>query len=185
VLWKERGAPKEKPLLCHTKSGVLTCTLSGGRIQMDFPAKPPVETPAPPDLARALGLEPREVLRNAFDYLVLVESEDALRRLRPDFAALAKLPVRGAIVTARAATSGFDFVSRFFAPASGVDEDPVTGSAHCCLAPYWAARLGKTEMAGLQVSERGGIVHTRLAGDRVFLSGDAVTVWRGEVVAGP
>ena len=109
------------------------------------------------------------------------ENEDAVWAVQPDFAALRRLPVRGVTVTAAADDSRFDFVSRFFAPAVGVNEDPVTGSAHCCLAPFWRARLGKDAMTGFQASARGGVVRVRVAGDRVKLSGQAVTVLRGSL----
>jgi PhzF family phenazine biosynthesis protein len=181
VLWNEAGAPRSEALRFHTKSGVLTCRLADDRIEMDFPAKPPVEAAPPPDLARALGVTPRFVGRNQFDYLIEVESEAVVRSVVPDFAALGRIPVRGVIVTARAAAPEHDFVSRFFAPAAGVDEDPVTGSAHCCLAPFWAGRLGKQDMVGFQASARGGVVWVRIAGDRVVLGGHAVTVWSGEL----
>src|SRR5436189_255321 len=135
---------------------------------------------APPELLPALGLKQAQFVgKNAFDYLVEVDSEKTLRGLSPDHSMLRKLPVRGIIVTARPASGEFDFVSRFFAPGSGVDEDPVTGSAHCCLTPYWSARLGKEEMTAFQASKRGGVVRVRLAGDRVKLGGQAVTVFRG------
>jgi PhzF family phenazine biosynthesis protein len=184
VLWHERREPRDRPIRFHTKGGVLTCASAGDRIEMDFPAKPPEPAPAPPDLARALGIEPVFIGRNAFDYLVEARSEDVVRSLSPDFAALAKVPVRGVIVTARSEGPGHDFVSRFFAPASGVDEDPVTGSAHCCLAPFWADRIGKRDLVGFQASPRGGTVSARLAGDRVVLGGRAVTVWSGSLRAG-
>jgi predicted PhzF superfamily epimerase YddE/YHI9 len=149
---------------------------------MNFPAK--LEQPAepPPNLAKALGTELKYTGRNQFDYLVEVEDEATLRALRPKHDLLRELPVRGVIATARG-TGEFDFVSRFFAPGSGIDEDPVTGSAHCALTPYWASRLGKTEMTGYQASARGGIVKVRLEGDRVVLLGQAVTVLRGELLA--
>jgi PhzF family phenazine biosynthesis protein len=121
--------------------------------------------------------------RNAFDYLVEVDSEETLRGLAPDHTALRKVPVRGVIVTARPSTPEFDFISRFFAPGSGIDEDPVTGSAHSALGPYWGERLGKTECLAYQASARGGVVRVRLAGDRVILAGQAVTVMTGELLA--
>ena len=119
--------------------------------------------------------------RNQFDYVVEVESEEAVRGMTPDFTALGKLEARGIIVTARASSAGFDFVSRFFGPAVGVDEDPVTGSAHCALAPYWGERLGKQAMVGYQASARGGVVKVTLRGERVLIGGQAVTVMRGEL----
>jgi predicted PhzF superfamily epimerase YddE/YHI9 len=122
-------------------------------------------------------------MRSSFDYLVEVGSEQQVRSLRPDFALLATLPVRGVMVTSRSDDPRFDFVSRFFAPGAGINEDPVTGSAHCCLGPFWGKRLAKTEMLAYQASARGGEVHVRLAGDRVLLGGRAVTVSRCELLA--
>jgi PhzF family phenazine biosynthesis protein len=165
----------------HTRSGALTGTQTGDSIELDFPAK--VATPSEPaeGLIEALGAHPMHVARNEFDYLVEMASEDDIRSLKPDHAMLRRLPVRGVIVTSRASTPGFDFVSRFFAPGSGVDEDPVTGSAHCALAPFWAPRLGKTEFTAYQASPRGGVLRVTLAGDRVRLAGHAVTVLRGDL----
>jgi predicted PhzF superfamily epimerase YddE/YHI9 len=120
--------------------------------------------------------------KNAFDYIVEVESDAVVRGVKPDLGAITKLPVRGVIVTSRSGEVGIDFISRFFAPAAGVPEDPVTGSAHCCLAPFWASRLGKTEMVGYQASARGGIVRVRVDGDRVKLGGQAVTVMTGDLL---
>jgi PhzF family phenazine biosynthesis protein len=122
------------------------------------------------------------VARNQFDYLLEMESEEIVRALTPNFSALRGIEARGIVVTARASTAGFDFVSRFFAPAVGVDEDPVTGSAHCALGPYWGERLGKSEMTAYQASARGGTVRVRLAGERVILAGQAVTVMTGELL---
>jgi predicted PhzF superfamily epimerase YddE/YHI9 len=181
VLWTQ-GHSEASELRFETKSGTLKATRRGGRIELDFPAKPEVLADPPPRLLEALGAKATYVGRNQFDYLVEVESEAVLRGLTPDFTRLATLPVRGVIVTARSADGRFDFVSRFFAPASGVDEDPVTGSAHCCLGPYWGRKLSKTEMRAYQASPRGGIIGVRLAGDRVFLAGTAVTVTRGELL---
>ncbi len=131
---------------------------------------------------KGLGVPLGFVGRTPFDYLAEVKSEETLRALKPDLTALGTLPVRGTIVTARSSTPGFDFVSRFFAPAAGVPEDPVTGSAHCALAPFWAERLGRSELTGYQASPRGGVVRVRLTGDRVLLGGKAVTVVRGELI---
>lgn len=148
---------------------------------MDFPAKPEQQAEAPDGLIEALGATPKYVGRNAFDYIVELDSEEIVRALRPNFAMLQRIPVRGIIVTSRGAD--YDFVSRFFAPAAGIDEDPVTGSAHVCLGPFWAGRLHKTEFLAYQASERGGIVRVRVNGDRVGLAGQAVTVLRGELLA--
>jgi PhzF family phenazine biosynthesis protein len=180
VLWEQGHLPPGERAPFHTRSGVLTATRQGAWIALDFPAVVSEPAPPPSDLAQALGAGPRFVGRNRFDYLIEVDSEATLRSLKPDFNLLATLPVRGVIVTSRATTAGFDFVSRFFAPASGVNEDPVTGSAHCCLAPFWGQRLGKQEMVGYQASARGGVVRVRTAGARVILEGQAVTVSRTE-----
>jgi PhzF family phenazine biosynthesis protein len=183
ALWELGRLPADQPARFHTRSGLLTATRRSDAIVLDFPATPPEPCPPPSGLMEALGARPRWVGKNRFDYLVEVESEEALRGLRPDFAGLARLPVRGVIVTAAATTAGFDFVSRFFAPGSGIAEDPVTGSAHCCLAPFWGGRLGKEEMTGYQASARGGVVGVRIAGARVHLIGRAITVFRGELLA--
>ena len=170
----------------QTRSGPLTCVCKGALIEMDFPSAPPVAVSSagtPAGLERALGAAALSVGRNRFDYLVELESEAAVRAVKPDFAGLALIEARGVIVTAPSATTEFDFVSRFFAPRAGVSEDPVTGSSHCCLAPFWSERLRKNEMVGYQASDRGGVVHVRMAGARVVLSGQAVTVLRGELVA--
>lgn len=191
VLWESGRLANELAARFHTKSGLLVCERKGAWIEMDFPSNPPVEATPPAVLLESLGARPRFVGRSRFDWFVEVESEEALRSLTPDFGRLRRVEARGIIVTSRAAgaarasSSGpdsFDFVSRFYAPSSGIDEDPVTGSAHCSLAPYWGERLGKTAMAGWQASARGGEVRVRMAGDRVVLSGQAVTVMRGELV---
>jgi PhzF family phenazine biosynthesis protein len=184
VLWEEGRLAVDAQARFHTRSGLLLAERKRHWIEMDFPAKAEQATEAPEGLAAALGMAPVYVGRNQFDYLVEVESAEALRGLKPDHSALRKLPVRGVIVTARSDAAEFDFISRFFAPGAGVDEDPVTGSSHVCLAPYWSRRLGKTEMTAYQASPRGGVVRVRVAGDRVFLGGQAVTVLRGELVTG-
>jgi predicted PhzF superfamily epimerase YddE/YHI9 len=160
----------------------LTAERKGEWIEMDFPATPAGPAEPPPGLLETLGVKPVYVGRTRFDYLIEVESEARLRAVQPDFQALGKVEARGIIVTSRADTLPYHFVSRFFAPASGINEDPVTGSAHCCLAPHWQERLGKAEMVGYQASPRGGVVRVRVAGPRVFLGGNAVTVLRGELV---
>jgi len=119
--------------------------------------------------------------KNRFDYLVEVDAEVTVRRIDPDFTLLMKIPMRGVIVTSPSASQEYDFISRFFAPQVGVNEDPVTGSAHCCLGPYWAGRLGKKEMSGFQASTRGGVVRVRMVNDRVYIGGQAVTIMRGEL----
>ncbi len=182
VLWTQ-GHNDADELRFETRSGTLKAQRRGRQIELDFPAKPAERAEPPPQLLEALGAKVVYVGRNKFDYLVEVESEAILRSLTPDFTRLAALPVRGIIVTARSADPNFDFVSRFFAPAAGVDEDPVTGSAHCCLGPYWGRTLGKNDMRAYQASARGGIIAVRLAGERVRLGGAAVTVARGELIS--
>lgn len=181
VLWEEGYLPVAKQARFYTRSGLLTAERKGEWIEMDFPATPPASAEAPEELKRALGVEALAVGKNQFDYLVEVDSEETLRGLKPDMALLAEVPVRGVIVTCRGAGE-FDFVSRFFAPQTGVPEDPVTGSAHCTLGPFWGERLGKTELRGYQASERGGVVGVRLQGERVALLGQAVTTLRCELV---
>src|SRR5216110_3029641 len=183
VLWEERHLPAGRQARFHTQSGLLTADRAGDWIELDFPSTPPTAAPAPAGLATALGVTPRWVGRSTFDYIAEIDSEDAVRRLAPDLMAVARVEARGIIVTSRGGTSGYDFVSRFFAPQSGVPEDPVTGSAHCALAPFWSERLHKTTMTAYQASARGGVVRVRLAGDRVILGGQAVTVLRGELLS--
>ena len=184
VLWEEGHLAAAQQARFHTKSGLLTGDRAGDWIELDFPVKREETAPAPAGLAEALGVAPKYVGRNQFDYLVEIDGEAAVRRLAPNHTALATLPVRGVIVTSRADSPGYDFVSRFFAPGSGVAEDPVTGSAHCALGPYWQSRLGKSQLVGYQASPRGGIVRVRVVGDRVRLGGKAVTVLRGELLGG-
>lgn len=181
VLWEEGTLAPGEIARFATKSGELRAARRGELIELDFPAKPEAPAAPPANLLEAIGASPTYLGRNAFDYLLLLGSEGAVRAVTPDFALLRRVDVRGVIVTAPASTPGYDFVSRFFAPAVGVDEDPVTGSAHCCLGPFWAARLGRTELSAYQASARGGALQVRVAGDRVFLGGRAVTVLRGEL----
>lgn len=182
VLWEEGIVPLETPIRYITKSGELRATSREGLIELDFPAKPEQPVEAPESLIRAMGVMPRYVGRNQFDYLLLVDGEEEVRRVAPDFRLLHDAGARGVMVTAPSDSPEFDFVSRFFAPGAGIDEDPVTGSAHCCLGPFWAARLGKTELRAYQASARGGELLVRVEGDRVILAGHAVTVLRGELV---
>jgi PhzF family phenazine biosynthesis protein len=184
VLWEDGHLPDGQQARFHTKSGLLTADRRGDWIELDFPAKIATATEPPPELLPALGVtDAKFVGKNAFDYFVEIESDAAVRALSPDHSLLRKLPVRGVIVTARSASPEFDFISRFFAPGSGIDEDPVTGSAHTALGPYWAGILGKTDMVAFQASARGGVVKVRVAGDRVKLGGQAVTVMTGELNA--
>ena len=174
----------------RTLSGVLSATADGGRITLDFPTAPLRELPDEPELAEALGVQARSVHHtgpNTDDLLIEVADEKTVRELTPDLRAVARLTARGVIVTAAAGdpTAGYDFVSRFFGPAVGVDEDPVTGSAHTALAPFWGARLGRDELTGYQASRRGGLVRVALRGDRTHLTGHAVTTIDGDLLPAP
>lgn len=182
ALWDGKVLSRDEPLRFHTRSGLLTCVANGEFIELDFPSTPPTSCEAPLALLDGLGATPSYVGRSRFDCLAVFDSAEAVRQLRPDFRLLEQVEARGVIITAPADTPQFDFVSRFFAPNVGVDEDPVCGSAHCCLAPYWAERLGKTKLMANQVSQRGGVLKLEARGDRVTLGGQAVTVWRGELL---
>jgi PhzF family phenazine biosynthesis protein len=177
-----RGRPA--PFAFHTHSGVLTAAVDAGEVTLDFPAQPPTPTEQPAGLVEALGAEVRAIYSNGIDVLVEVADESAVHEVAPDISALRAVDCRGVIVTAPADADrqGVDFVSRFFAPRVGVDEDPVTGSAHCALAPFWAARLGRDELVGVQLSARGGRIAVELRGERVLLRGRAVTVLAGSLL---
>jgi PhzF family phenazine biosynthesis protein len=176
----ERLEPGRTRVVFHTASGPLIVNRADARYVMDFPARPSQPVAAPAGLADALGVVPAEVFVNTFNYMAVLPSAQAVRALTPDIAAIARIDRPGVIVTAPG-DAAYDFVSRYFAPAKGVPEDPVTGAAHCMLAPYWAARLGKTAFTAFQASRRGGEVICRLAGDRVELEGRCVFYLEGEV----
>lgn len=183
VLWHHSGASAD-PIAFHTRSGVLTARRGPqDRIELDFPAIASTPIAGPPDLAEALGVSIASVHRGDFDLLCEVRDEAAVRAARPDFRRLAAWDARGVLVTAPADDDATDFVSRCFFPALGVDEDPVTGSAHCALAPWWSARLGRRALVGRQLSRRGGVVACEVAGDRVRLAGRAVTTVEGRLLA--
>ncbi len=184
ILWETGDAAPGDPVRFLTRSGILSALRKGDWIEMDFPAEPEEPAVAPRELVEALGVEPLYIGRNRFDYLVEVGDERIVRELVPDMTRLRNVDMRGVIVTSRSRSAGFDFVSRFFAPAVGVDEDPVTGSAHCCLGPYWGQKLGKKSLSALQVSARGGILRVGLKQDRVLIGGQAVTVLHAELVIG-
>ena len=184
VLWTE-GICTDDEIVFETRSGALTARREGESIVLNFPMDPPHATDAPKGLDKALGIHPEWVGRSHADLFVLLKKADDVRRLAPDMARVAALDCRGVIVTAHADTPGYDFISRFFAPGSGIDEDPVTGSAHCTLGPFWGARTNKDELLGYQASARGGEVGVRLVDDRVELVGRAVTVVRGALVNRP
>jgi PhzF family phenazine biosynthesis protein len=176
----ERLEPGRRQVVFHSASGPLTVSRTGAAYLMDFPARPSDPIPAPPGLAEALGAVPREVLVNAFNYMALLSTANVVRRLAPDLAAIARMDRPGVIVTAPG-DHDYDFVSRYFAPAKGIPEDPVTGGAHCMLTPYWATRLGKTDLRAFQASPRGGELTCRLVGDRVQLQGACVFYLEGTV----
>jgi PhzF family phenazine biosynthesis protein len=176
----ERLSPGRKRVVFHTASGPLTVTRTDASYVMDFPARPSDLIPAPPGLAQALGAVPAEVAVNTFNYMAVLDDPSDVRKLMPDMAAIARMDRPGVIVTAPG-DGGYDFVSRYFAPAKGIPEDPVTGAAHCMLAPYWAKRLGKTAFTAFQASRRGGQILCRLNADRVELEGGCVFYLEGEV----
>lgn len=181
VLWEMGYLKPSEQARFYTRGGLLTAERKGDWIELYFPVEPEEPATAPSDLAKALGVKPKYVGKNRFDYLVEVESEETLRNLKPNFTLLGTIPMRGVIVTSLSASPEYDFVSRFFSPRAGVNEDPVTGSAHCCLGPFWSTRLNKKEFVAYQASARGGVVGVRLNGKRVYLGGQAVTVLRGEL----
>jgi PhzF family phenazine biosynthesis protein len=182
VLWSTGAAEREQPIAFHTRSGSLTANRAGDLVELDFPLLPEQPTDSPPGLAEALGVEPIYVGKSRHDLLVQVASDAEVRQARANFTRLAEIATRGVILTAESAEPTFDFVSRFFAPAAGINEDPVTGSAHCCLADFWQKRLAKDSFRAYQASTRGGIVHVRIADNRAILGGQAVTVARGELL---
>jgi len=177
----ERLEPARTQVVFHSASGPLTVRKNGAGYLMDFPSRPSQPIPAPPGLAEAVGATPLVVTENDFNYLALLENEETLRHVAPDMAALIRIGKPGLIVTAPSSDPQYDFVSRYFAPIKGIPEDPVTGSAHCVLAPFWAERLGKTDFTAFQASPRGGKVLCRLRGDRTELEGECVFYLEGQV----
>jgi len=182
VLWETGELAPDAQARFHTRSGLLTAVRAGDEIELDFPARPPLERPVPRAVVDALGAEPARSAWCEPDWLLELASEQVVRELGPDFTALGRTGVRGVIVTA-ASSGEFDFVSRFFVPGAGIDEDPVTGSAHCALGPYWQPRVGRDELVAYQASARGGVVRVECRGDRVALRGRAITIIRGELFA--
>lgn len=181
VLWETGMLTSRQQARFHTRSGLLTAEKKEDDIELNFPAVLQEKADLPPGLKEALGVVPTYVGRDEQDYLLEVESEEIVRNLRPDFAKLKALPVRCVMVTSKADTSEYDFVSRLFAPAVGVNEDPVTGAAHCRLGPYWSRLLGKEKLMAYQVSPRGGMLKVRVTGERVYLAGKAITIFQGEL----
>jgi len=179
ILWEIGQVPVTDPIRFYSRSGLLTAARNAAWIELNFPAEPEEEAEMPDQLVTALGVSCTYVGKNRFDYLVEVESEETVRHLQPDYTLLGSISGRGFMVTSKSASKEFDFVSRFFAPAAGINEDPVTGSAHCCLGPHWEKKLGKKEMIAYQASARGGVVRVRMEDERVVLGGQAVTVMKG------
>ncbi|WP_424096660.1 PhzF family phenazine biosynthesis protein [Moorena producens] len=184
VLWSEGHVSPDQTIRFYTKSGLLIAQRQGEWIQLDFPVNPSEVISTPEQLSQTLGIPIKWVGKNSLGYLVQVESEELVKQMQPNFQLMKTLPLSAVIVTSWAdSDSEYDFVSRFFAPRLGIDEDPVTGSAHCCLAPFWRERNNKDEFLAYQASSRGGVVKVNYTGsDRVFLSGQAVTILRSELV---
>jgi PhzF family phenazine biosynthesis protein len=182
ILWQESIVPAGNVCTFQSLSGPLSATQVDGKIQLDFPALQAVEREPPEALRKAIGAKFRWSGLSRHDWLVEVDSPDAVRGVRPDFNLLRGLGVRGVIVTAAGDGAPWDFVSRFFAPGAGIDEDPVTGSAHCVLGPYWSEKTGKSQMQAWQASARGGSMTVKIQGDRVLLQGNAITVFRGRML---
>jgi PhzF family phenazine biosynthesis protein len=183
VLWESGLLELEKEAIFQTKSGELRCRLQGGQIAMDFPAEPAQPEDIPESLIGAFEGTPIWYGRNRMDVLIQLLDYDEVLNLQPSSNMLASIPTRGFIFTAQSKDPQYDFISRFFAPGVGVEEDAVTGSAHCCLAPFWAPKLGKADLVGYQASPRGGVVGMSLNGNRVLLSGKAQVVVKGELLA--
>jgi PhzF family phenazine biosynthesis protein len=182
VLWESGRLDRSQAAHFQTLSGPITAVLSGEGIEMDFPALPATTAVAPAELLTALGIEAIDAGLVGDKQLIVVAGEQIVRQMQPDFPTLRQMPGRGVMVTSRAETAEFDFVSRYFAPWVGIDEDPVTGSAHCTLGPYWAEKLGKDSLHAFQASARGGVLDVRPAADRVFLCGQAVIILIGELL---
>ncbi|MGD8882943.1 MAG: PhzF family phenazine biosynthesis protein [Desulfobacterales bacterium] len=182
ILWEQGLLAPDAQVRFFTRSGLLTAIRKALWIELDFPAEPEEQTAIPETLFRALGADAQYVGKNRFDFLLEYESAETVRKMTPDFTLLSAISTRGVMVTSRSDSSDYDFISRFFAPAFGVNEDPVTGSAHCCLGPYWAKKLGKKELTAFQASARGGVVKVRVGDERVILGGQAVTVMRAIIL---
>ncbi|TFG62379.1 MAG: PhzF family phenazine biosynthesis protein [Spirochaetales bacterium] len=184
ILWSEKFEPEDSELIFNTRSGRLGAANRAGWITLDFPSDGPVEADPPEGLLDALfagggtgSAAPVYSGKTKFDWFVCVATEEEVRRVRPNFEALAEVTGRGVVITAPSSDSAYDFVSRFFAPAAGIPEDPVTGSAHCCLGPYWQARLKKNEFTAYQASPRGGVVKVEVRDRRTRISGKALTIF--------
>ncbi|MDR3576584.1 MAG: PhzF family phenazine biosynthesis protein [Anaerolineaceae bacterium] len=182
ILWETGRLDRSQSACFYTRSGLLSASQQGDYIELNFPEKLEESCPPPPGLIDILGVQPTYIGKNQFDYLVEVESAKTVRQIRPDFGRLKEIDVRGVIVTSRSDMAEYDFISRFFAPRVGVNEDPVTGSSHSCLGPYWGKKLSKQTMIAYQASARGGVLKIRLEGGRVHLGGQAVTVFKADLL---
>ncbi|WP_040379237.1 PhzF family phenazine biosynthesis protein [Dethiobacter alkaliphilus] len=182
ILWEQNYLQQGAVAKFYTKSGLLTAEYVKDLIVLSFPVEAPVETEVPDYIIKALDVTPLFAGRNRLDYIIEVDSADTVRRLKPDFAQLRDMGLRGVMVTSRDRGADYDFISRYFAPGAGIEEDPVTGSAHCCLGPYWMSKLNKNRFVAYQASERGGTVLVEVLDDRVKLGGTAVTVLKGELL---
>ncbi len=181
ILWEQGFLDRTQTGVINTLSGKLTAEWVDGWIKLDFPSQPPRAVEAPNGLKEIIGAAPVYTGKNDNNYLIEVESEETVRNVKPDMNGLLEKMNGRVIVTGRSESDEYDFVSRFFAPGMGINEDPVTGSAHCCLGPYWKDRLGKCELMAYQASSRGGELKVHMAGDRVHLFGQAVTVFEADL----
>ena len=182
ILWERKYVKDDSPIKFYTKSGILSATKNRDWIELDFPIEPAENSAIPDNLLESLSIEPLYVGKNRFDYIIEVESEEIIKNVNPDYKLLSTVNCRGVIITSISKSKDYDFVSRFFAPAAGMNEDPVTGSAHCCLAPYWKEKLNKNEFIAYQTSKRGGILKISIRDDRTYIAGQAVTVFSGELL---
>jgi len=183
ILWEEGILKPDEEAIFHTVfKGILTAKKAGDEIELNFPVNVPVHSADNPDLEKALGIKPKSLKITEHHYLAELNSEDEVRNVKPDFNLLELMPKYGTIITSSSDNKNYDFVSRFFAPSKGIKEDPVTGSAHCVLTPHWSEQLNKKTMKAFQASERGGFMTVTLEGDRVLLSGTAITILKGELM---
>jgi len=181
ILWEKGLHNKNSTIHFQTRSGLLKANMVNGKIELDFPIDEAHQIEVPDDLVKTLGAKPIYLGMTKWSYLAEMDSEETVRNIKPDFDLMETLEAWGLMITARSSTMEFDFVSRFFAPRKGVKEDPVTGSAHCALGPYWMKKLNKNEFTAYQASKRGGVIGVKIEGERVKLTGEAVTVLEGKI----
>lgn len=182
ILWEQKHVKPDECIQFHTKSGLLTVKQVNEGIQLDFPANPVQKSEIPAELEQAIQVPFRNVVKNTLGYIVEVETEEVVKKLKPNLDLLSVIPVTGIIVTSLSSSPDFDFISRYFAPRIGINEDPVTGSAHCGLGPYWGKKLQKKRLIGYQASYRGGKVNVELVENRVLLTGQALTIFQGKLM---